>query len=556
MFTRGKNPEYWEALRDGECSDFLKKQYEIHYIGDEIPSLTYNVRMLHDRVGTRREFETPYFRRRKCLSASALLFAVYPECKEYFDKMQDLIYAICEEWSWAVPAHTYDVGINGDTQIDLFSAETALMLAEIYYIHEDKLEPIIKACIERELKRRIFDAFENKHYWYEECTHNWAPVCAGNVACAMLYMDPERFWRNEERLLMPMKNFIDAQPNDGTCLEGINYWTYGFGFYAMTADILYRGTDGKIDLFTDPKVKTIAKYPIHAFMRGNISISNADSVPDSKVDDSLIRLLKTRFGDDISPLPKELYAFWSGNVGWLNMSRRVLYWGEPEADGRLESVDLLDAGQVIVHEDKYSLFVKGGHNAEPHNHNDLGSFIISTDDGPVFCDLGAGLYVFGYFIPETRYDYFCNCSRGHSVPIINGKYQLPGKERCATLAHEGNVATVEFASAYGIPELESVKRSFIHEQDSIIMRDSFLGKIDSVTERFISMKTPTLRDGYIEVAGVRLYYDKDKCRVKITEDKESFIAHRCTANPPVATPVYIVDFELTELDSAEFKFAF
>jgi hypothetical protein len=271
----------------------------------------------------------------------------------------------------------------------------------------------------------------------------------------------------------------------------------------------------------------------------------------------LYGFLKERFGEEISPLPKTAYTYWPGCVAWLNMSRTLIY---PDArlfsDGELRSVDLIDAGQIIVHEDKYSLFIKGGHNDEPHNHNDLGSFIISTDEGPVFCDLGAGLYVFGYFVPETRYDYFCNCSRGHSLPIINGQYQKPGKERRAEISHEGNLITAEFSSAYDIAGVSSIKRSFIHEKDLIIMRDSFLGKIDSVTERFISMKTPELRDGYVEIAGVRLYYDKDKCRVKITEDKENFIEHRCKVNPPVATPVFIVDFEMTELGSAEFKFAF
>lgn len=557
MLEFGKNKEFWKSLRDGEKSDFLKEQYEKFYIGDDIPQLRYNVRMLHDRVGTRREFETPYFKRRKFLSACALLSAIFPESNEYFDKMQDLIFAICEEWSWAVPAHTFDVGIDGNTQIDLFSAETALMLAEIYYIHGERLEPIIKSCIERELDRRIFTAFESKHFWYEECTHNWAPVCAGNVACAMLYMDSERFERNKERLLQPMKNFIAAQPADGTCLEGISYWTYGFGFYVMTADILYKYSDGKIDLFSDPKVKKIAQYPAHAFMLGNISISNSDSSTDRKIDAYLIRLLRERIGDEVPLLPKSSYGYWKGNCSWLNMSRYVLYSSTEELEeGKLVSVDLFDAGQIIVHEDKYSLFVKGGNNDEPHNHNDLGSFIISTDNGPIFCDLGAGLYVFGYFIPETRYDYLCNCSRGHSLPIINGEYQKPGGERRAELSHVGNLITVEFASAYDVEGLLSVKRSFEHRADSVIMRDAFVGKVESVTERFVSLKEPVCHDGCVEISGVRLSYDKDKCNLKITEDKEGFIDHRCKENPPVPTPVYIIDFELKELDGAEFKFEF
>ena len=576
MLKVGKSKEFWASFRNdpnkAELVDFLKNNYETYYIGDEIPQLKYSVRMLHDRVGTRREFETPYFKRRKFLSACALLSAIYPENEEYFEKMQDLIFAICEEWSWAVPAHTFNAGengIDGNTQIALFSAETALMLAEIYYIHEDRLEPIIKACIERECDRRIFTPYENNHYWFEDCTHNWAPVCTGNVACAMMYMQPERFEKNKERLLKPFYNFIDGQPSDGTCLEGISYWTYGFGSYVMTADILYKYSDGKIDLFNyDSKVKKIAQYPSHAFLKGYTSVSNADSTKDGKIDKYLIQYLRNKFGPEVPTLPEECYGYWAGNCGWLPTSRRLLFTSYEEMEeGRLQSADLFDAGQVIVHEDAYSLFVKGGDNAEPHNHNDLGSFIISTDKGQIFPDLGAGLYVFGYFIPETRYNHLCTCSRGHSLPIINGQYQIPSKDGTenahkagaiahAILSHEGNLITVDFTVGYDIEGLESVKRSFKHGKDSITMRDTFKGKVESVTERFVSLIEPTAGDGYIEISGVRMSYDKDKFNLKITKDTESFIDHRCKSNPPVATPVFLIDLEMKEVLDAEFTFTF
>lgn len=576
MLKVGKNKEFWASFRNdpkkAKIVDFLKEEYEATYIGETIPQLRYSIRMLHDKVGTRREFETPYFRRRHFLSACALLSAIYPENEEYFNNMQDLIFAICEEWSWEVPAHTFNAGpngIDGNTQIALFSAETALMLAEIYYIHEDRLEPIIKACIERESDRRIFTPFENNHYWYEECTHNWAPVCSGNVAGAMIYLAPERFDKNKERLLQPFKNFINGQPGDGTCLEGISYWQYGFGFYAMTAQIIYEYSNGEIDLFNyDPKVKKIAQYPSHAFLKGYTSISNADSTPDGKIDKDLLNFLMSKFGSDVPALPEKCYAHWRGNGGWLNKSRRLLFSEfEDVGEGKLQSADLYDAGQIIVHEDKYSLFVKGGDNAEPHNHNDLGSFIISTDKGQIFPDLGAGLYVFGYFVPETRYNYLCNSSRGHSVPIINGQYQVPSNAHnesnhvpgiceAAKLSHEGNLITVDYTVGYDIEGLEKVQRSFTHNPDSITMRDEFVGKIETVTERFVSLIEPTLADGYIEISGVRMYYDKENCKLSMKEDKDGFINHRCRTNPPTPTPVFLIDFELKDASGAEFRFTF
>ena len=75
MLKVGKSKEFWASFKNDPKKawlvDFLKEEYEAYYIGETIPQLRYSLRMLHDKVGTRREFETPYFRRRHFLSASA-----------------------------------------------------------------------------------------------------------------------------------------------------------------------------------------------------------------------------------------------------------------------------------------------------------------------------------------------------------------------------------------------------------------------------------------------------------------------------------------------------
>ena len=85
---------------------------------------------------------------------------------------------------------------------------------------------------------------------------------------------------------------------------------------------------------------------------------------------------------------------------------------------------LSEAEWAIKRRGNNTLVIKGGYNDEPHNHNDVGSFmIVAKNDGIPIADLGVGIYRKETFDPELRYTLLNNASFGHSVPIINGKYQ-------------------------------------------------------------------------------------------------------------------------------------
>ncbi len=75
---------------------------------------------------------------------------------------------------------------------------------------------------------------------------------------------------------------------------------------------------------------------------------------------------------------------------------------------------------------------KAGHNNEPHNHNDLGHFILHGGGENLLCDLGAGLYTKAYFSPG-RESIINISSSGHSVPVINGTMQQSGAKAKAVV---------------------------------------------------------------------------------------------------------------------------
>ena len=107
---------------------------------------------------------------------------------------------------------------------------------------------------------------------------------------------------------------------------------------------------------------------------------------------------------------------------------------------------------------------KGGHNDEFHNHLDVGQFILRGQGETLLADLGAGEYNADYFGPE-RYKDIHTASEGHSVPVIDGRGQLPGAERAAKVERfaetgQGAILTLDLTAAYDVPGLLALGRRF------------------------------------------------------------------------------------------------
>jgi hypothetical protein len=99
-----------------------------------------------------------------------------------------------------------------------------------------------------------------------------------------------------------------------------------------------------------------------------------------------------------------------------------------------------------------TLAVKGGHNGEHHNHNDVGSFVVASDGVPVIVDAGRPTYTAQTFGAD-RYAIWTMQSGWHNVPVIGGHEQLPGREHgardiaVAISADESSMA-LELSGAY------------------------------------------------------------------------------------------------------------
>jgi hypothetical protein len=76
------------------------------------------------------------------------------------------------------------------------------------------------------------------------------------------------------------------------------------------------------------------------------------------------------------------------------------------------------------------LAAKGGHNAESHNHNDVGNFIVYADGQPVIIDIGVETYTAKTF-SARRYEIWTMQSAWLNLPTIDGVMQAPGRQYAA-----------------------------------------------------------------------------------------------------------------------------
>jgi len=495
LFPEATDPQKIQAILTAPCFqkalDKMERRCQ-RFRENPVEALPFHLYRKFYIDGDRRSWEDIYFTRRGRLSYLTLAILLHHR-KEDIEALEDAIWAICEEFTWVLPAHTSDLGDRYNTEvIDLFSAETGFALSEIVYLLGDTLDPKITCRIRECLEERIFRMYLENSYTWETVSMNWASVCAGCIGGAFIYCAPERFHLVKDRILATMKTFLLGFGEDGICLEGIHYWGYGFGFFTYFAQLLYEFTDGKENLFADPICQKTAFFQEYAFLRKNHTISFSDGERNCEFLPGLTHKLHSLYGSRLLPME---YAAFSEYCHRFPAYLRNFFWVDPQAavPAAAENTAMYfpSSQWFVASNERLSLAAKSGHNDEPHNHNDIGSFLLTCDNGQILCDFGAGEYTGDYFRKATRYNYLCNNSFGHSVPIINGQGQKVGAEHCGkVLSADGGSFCLDIAGAYDQAQLHSLIRQVQLTDKGFRLQDRFAGTDLTVTERFVTMIPP------------------------------------------------------------------
>ncbi|OPH53415.1 hypothetical protein BC351_06010 [Paenibacillus ferrarius] len=554
LLFAGESSEQVKArLHSGQHSSQLVEEIRtegVKLLQETMPELSYTLFRLYAEQGTRVEYEHVYFRRRNRLTTFALLAWLETEHGVYFDALLDTIWSILDEYTWCLPAHILQGpemrGPNGKGQqaadlanasgeaftIDLFAAETAFALSEISVLLGDALPDLLRVRIREEVLRRVLRPFVTQapSVW-ETATHNWASVCGGSIAAAAIYtlQDDDELAAVLERAFPPLASYLSGFEEDGACTEGYMYWQYGFGYFTYAADLIQRRTGGAVDWFQDDKVRRIALFQQKCFLDGRKVVSFSDSHGEAGIFMGLSGYLKQLYPELEHPELGLRAGYRDDHCSRWASALRNLLWAREEADGRpwhTASYYLADAQWLISRQlqsqGAYVFAAKGGHNNEPHNHNDLGHFLLYAQGETLLADLGSGRYTRAYFGPE-RYEILCNGSQGHSVPIIDGHYQQAGAAHRAELleftsTEAQDTLALELSSAYGTEKVRQWVRRFTWrktEPPTLVVSDrfEFTKAPTTLVERFISWHLPQLaEDGRIVIAPTkeaRLYIGFD-----------------------------------------------
>lgn len=520
-------------------------------------ALKFSEYMLFVETGNRTIFEKNYFERRNDCSYISIAYWLTND-EKYKKPLIDGIFRICDEFTWCLPAHA---GLEGNpfpsteciqTQIDLFQAETGRLLTDIDAIVGEKLPCYVTDRINAEIRKRIIEPMKIREFWwFIDCKNNWAAVCAGGVGVALLHYGTDAEIKHIlPKLYNAMENFLAGYNDDGCCTEGYAYWGYGFGYFVIFARMILDYTQGKINYFGREKVKKIAQYLQKVRLGKTKTVSFSDGGSTFTFSPGLMSYLKSLYPDEVS-LPDLKLGIAIGNV----YSVKELLWFDTDykEDDYKEETNYFDGAEWFIKRGKnFSFAAKAGHNDEPHNHNDIGSFMIVTKDDIIpLADLGCGVYNSQTFNPEYRYKMIQNSSAGHSVPIVNGEFQKEGRRYSASnISYSDDKFEFDMENAYEDSLVKKLHRSFDIKDDYVILCDTieYSKTTKEIIERMISYEEPKISDGYVDLKNAGIFFDNNKYSVNFSKD--SFRNHSDTAD----TIVYLIDFKAKAEKETKFEF--
>ena len=409
------------------------------------------------RNGNRTRYEGVYFERRSAVAQLALA-----ECAEgrgrFLDALVNGLWLICEESTWVLPAHiwvqrerTSGLPDVEEPVVDLFAGETAMLLATVVAALGEPLRgvvPLIIARIEHEVRTRFLTPLlQRDFHWMGlagETVNNWNPWIVSNWLGALLVLEPDEARRSAsvQKALRVVDAFIDSYPPDGGCDEGPSYWGRAGASLYEALDLLDEATGGAIRVFDEPLIQEIGRFINRAHIGGNYYLNFADGAAlvtppaaavfgyGKKIGDPALKALGAWLGErHLARMPES--ACLSRDLALLEVAGEIAGGSGAEPPLLRESwlpvLEIVAARESETAPQRFFLGAKGGHNAESHNHNDVGHFVVYRDGLPLLIDPGVESYSRKTFSPQ-RYEIWTMQSAWHNLPLINGIQQAPGRE--------------------------------------------------------------------------------------------------------------------------------
>jgi hypothetical protein len=435
------------------------------------------------RDGDRAGYERSVFERQRRLSRAAVLAAVTLDPR-WTDEVADGVTLLCEQSTWCWPAHDHTFRAYGavvptvtDPYVDLGAGEVAAQLAWIDHLLGEQLDervPGVRARIRHEVDRRVLAPFVSCRDWHwlglHGDVHNWCAWIHGNLLVAALRLVDDEPARAAlvDLAVGGLERYAASIPPDGAIDEGHSYWWEGACRALEALDVLEHASQGARGGATVEALRETVAFPHRMHLGGGWYVTHGDGRARAVSHQPWHALHRAavRVGDPAAQAhaaahrrPDAPVAHEDQGLGRLLRALADPAWNAavPAAsplprDVWLPSTQVLVARREAGSPAGLTLAVKGGHNAEHHNHNDVGSVVVALGGVPVIVDAGRPTYTAQTFGPD-RYRIWTMQSSWHNVPEIRETAQASGPAHAArdTSARVGDASTgltLDIAAAY------------------------------------------------------------------------------------------------------------
>lgn len=474
--------KYWNKIANTkEGKDYLKESVSLIEKVPEVP-ISDEIYRRANREGNRGIYKPRYYR-----TMDRLEKFILGECIEnkgrFIPQIEVYVDSIMAMKSWMHPNHDdkENTVLEGKrVSIDLGARKFGLVLALANSLLEDKLPESLQKEISSQLKWRITDSYLQtcrgedsiKSNTWIRSTSNWNSVCtSGTIFTTIVSSDD-----SNKRIaaigcaLNSMVYYLSGFGKDGYCSEGTGYWNYGFGHYLYLAEILFDYTESKINLFefnNPEKLKNVANFPQNFQIHQGMYAPFADGVTRVKSgNDNFAYIMASKHygakkqAEFVPDEGVQTLIIW--NDGEDYTSEVLLPSSLPSHTYFNDFGILISRGQQEL---PFSIAIKAGHNAENHNHSDVGTYVVVLGEDYISGDIGAPSYTAGAFSKSNP----ARSSWGHPVPRINNMLQSNGKEFrgeiVKTSFHNNEDSLImDIKPAYEIPVLKRLERSMVNSK--------------------------------------------------------------------------------------------
>ncbi len=510
----------------------------------EFPPVSATVSLDYVRSGDRERHRGVAYPKRDALFALVLAESIEDEGR-FTEAIFNGVWSICEESYWGAPAHIRPTGLP-DVQhpvVDLVSAETAaLMGLTDYFVGKklDEINPLIRKRIYYETNQRILIPmlhYTDEYSWMSKtrAVNNWNPWIISNWISMTLMLEKDETRRAEmiHQAMLGLDLYLNSLGDDGGCDEGPGYWFAAGGSVYDCLELLGGATNGKVQIFDHPLIQKMGAYIYKVHIDGDYFVNFADADP-TRIPEGLFL---NRFGEALNDDKMVAMGRWAFgkypheelDLAGHRRPRRLENMltlkkiGEPIDSYEKVRDAWFEDIQVMTARDDSGLFLAthGGHNAESHNHNDVGDFLLYSHGEPVLIDAGRGNYTARTF-SDQRYELWFTQSNYHSLPIINGLGQNAGRSYGAldvesTIDDKAARLSMEIAAAYPVDETGLVgwKRT--------VALDRMKHRVVISDDYALKAKPESLQQAFITVADIDL---ETPGMIKITTPKNQKFALR------------------------------